>query len=57
MEPRHINYIIYQLYPSDANMVSYPDSKVHGASIGPIWDRQDPGGLHVGPMNLAILVD
>ena len=26
-----------------------PDSKVHGANMGPIWGRQD-----VGPMNLAI---
>ena len=31
-----------------------PDSKVHGASMGPIWGWQDPGGPHVGPMNLAI---
>ena len=31
----------------------YPDSKVHGANMGPIWGRQYPGGLHVGPMNLA----
>ena len=31
-----------------------PDSKVHGAIIGPIWGRQDPGGPHVGPMNFAI---
>ena len=37
--------------------VMYPDSKVHGANMGPIWGRQDPGGLHVGPMNLAIWVD
>ena len=22
--------------------------------MGPIWDRQDPGGAHVGPMNFAI---
>ena len=22
--------------------------------MGPIWDRQDPGGSHVGPMNFAI---
>ena len=35
----------------------YPDSKVHGTNVGPIWGRQDPGGLHVGPMNLAIWVD
>ena len=33
-----------------------PDSKVHGANMGPIWGRQDPGGPHVGPMNLAIWV-
>ena len=31
-----------------------PDRKVHGANMGPIWDRQDPGGPHVGPMNFAI---
>ena len=33
---------------------SNPDSKVHGANMGPIWGRQDPGGPHVGPVNLAI---
>ena len=31
-----------------------PDSKVHGANMRPIWGRQDPGGSHDGPMNLAI---
>ena len=31
-----------------------PDSKVPGAYIGPIWDRQDPDGPHVGPMNFVI---
>ena len=31
-----------------------PDSKVHGANMGPIWGRQDPGGLQVGPMSFAI---
>ena len=31
-----------------------PDSKVHGANMGPIWGREDPGGPHVGPMNFAI---
>ena len=30
------------------------DSKVHGANMGPIWGRQDPGGSHVDPMNFAI---
>ena len=33
-----------------------PDSKVHGANMGPIWGQQDPGGPHVGPMNFAIWV-
>ena len=31
-----------------------PDSKVHGANMGPIWGRQDKGGPHVGPMNFTI---
>ena len=31
-----------------------PDCKVHGANMGPIWGRQDPGGPHFGPMNFAI---
>ena len=35
---------------------AYPDSKVHGAIMGPIWGRQDPGGPHVGPMNFVIWV-
>ena len=34
----------------------YPESKVHGAIMGPIWGRQDPGVPHVGPMNFAIWV-
>ena len=38
-------------------MTNYPNSKVHGANMGPIWGRQDPGGPHVGPMNFAIWVD
>ena len=37
-------------------MVTFPDSKVHGANMGLSWGRQDPGGPHVGPMNLAIWV-
>ena len=34
-----------------------PDSKVHGANMGPIWGRQGPGGPHVCPMNFAIWDD
>ena len=31
-----------------------PDSKVHGANMGPIWGQQDPGWPHDGPMNFVI---
>ena len=34
--------------------LSIPDSKVHGAKMGPIWGRQDPGRPHDGSMNFAI---
>ena len=34
----------------------FPDSQVHGVNMGPIWGREDPGGAHVDPMNLAIWV-
>ena len=38
--------------PDEWQMI--PDNKVHGANMGPIWGRQDPGGPQVGPMNFAI---
>ena len=31
-----------------------PDSKVHGANMGPNWVLSAPDGPHVGLMNLAI---
>ena len=31
-----------------------PVSKVYGATMEPIWGRQDPGGHHVSPINVAI---
>ena len=57
-----INNFKYQLliYKEEASITevimvtAFPHSKVHGANIGPIWGRQDPGGPHVGPMNFAI---
>ena len=66
---RSIYWRIYSLlgidelycHNNDITMVSSPypsttpDSKVHGANMGPIWGRQDPGP-HVGPMNFAIWV-
>ena len=38
----------------DLSSVRFPDSKVHGANIGPTWVLSAPDGSHVGPMNLAI---
>ena len=32
----------------------HPDSKVHGANMGPTWVLAAPDGPHVGPMNLAM---
>ena len=32
----------------------HPDSKIHVASVGPTWGRQNPGGPHVGHTNFAI---
>ena len=34
--------------------INGPDSKVHGANMGPTWVLSAPDGPHVGPMNLAI---
>ena len=34
----------------------YPDSKIHGANVGPTFGRQERGGPHVGHTNLAIWV-
>ena len=49
--------------PNEVNLVKYvsecrlfPDNKVHGANMGPIWGRQDPGRPHVVPMNFVIWV-
>ena len=45
--PKYITFIVSK---------AYPDSKVHGANVGPVWGRQDPGGPHVGPMDFSIRV-
>ena len=44
--------LIFTLWHSSKNHV--PDSKVHGANMGPTWVLSAPDGPHVGPMNLAI---
>ena len=41
---------------STTMVLTYSDSKVHGANMWPIWGRQGPGGPHVGPMNFTISV-
>ena len=33
-----------------------PDSRIHGANMGPTWLLSAPDGPHVGPMNLALRV-
>ena len=41
--------------PLDTQVPMYnPDSKVHGANMGPTWVLSAPDGPHVGPMNRAI---
>ena len=41
---------------SRSSQISYPESKIYGANMGPTWVLSAPDGLHVGPMNLAIRV-
>ena len=52
------DYLYQQNYPSHPEILHIlqyvPDSKVHGAHMGPTWGRQDPGEPHVGPINFAI---
>ena len=36
--------------------ILHPDSKIHGAIMGPTWVLSAPGGPHVGPINLVIRV-
>ena len=33
--------------------INIPESKVHGANMGPTWVLSAPDGPHIGPMNLA----
>ena len=52
--PKNIFNILHE--KSMTGMLKYgniPDSKVHVTNMGPIWGRQDPGGPHVGLMNIA----
>ena len=47
-------------HSEDAGVIcskNIPRSQGSWAYMGPTWGRQDPGGPHVGPMNLAIRVE
>ena len=57
-----IKTLVYQYeltkVPDVAAMrIQSPDSKAHGGNMEPTWGRQDPGGLHVGHVKLAIWED
>ena len=54
MAPELVMIVFADALPPNAHRVTHPDSKVHGANIGPIWGRQDPGRSHAGPVNFAI---
>ena len=43
------------VYLISVNTKRDPDIKVHGANMGPSWDRQEPGGPQIGHVNLAVL--
>ena len=49
-------YWLWSKYHKTFFFHHYPDSKVHGANMGPIWVLSAPDGPHVGPMNFAIRV-
>ena len=52
--------IVYKTEPIFTGILhgklSYPDSKIHGANMGPTWVLSALDGPHVGPMDLAIRV-
>ena len=46
-------YLGFKRLKSDTTQAN-PDSKVHGANMGPIWVLSASDGPHVGPMKLVI---
>ena len=49
-------FLHLQLSPAYMLHNSFPESKIHGANMGPTWVLSAPDGPHVGPMNFAIWV-
>ena len=45
-----------QYLPKHQWVKNFPDSKVHGANMGPTRVLSTPDGPYVGPMNLAVRV-
>ena len=41
-------------YMHSGDCKATPDSKVHGANMGPTWVLSAPDRPHIGPMNFAI---
>ena len=52
-----LNCIQLYLTSTPSTKLVLPESKVHGANMGPTWVLSAPDGPHVGPMNLAIRGD
>ena len=50
----HRQVKLNQVYKWCSVYHNIPDSKVHGANMGPTWVLSAPDGPHVGPINLAI---
>ena len=48
---RYVDWGVNGLNPKCLND---PDSKVHGANMGPTWVLPAPSGPHEGPLNLAV---
>ena len=56
-KPNQYWFLCFILSPMVALFIEayIPDSKVHGANMGPTWVLSSPDGPLVGPMNLAIM--
>ena len=51
---KKIDNVLHSIPKRQQSPKPFPDSKVRVANMGPTWVLADPGGPHVGPMNLAI---
>ena len=54
LTPIWIRYTCYHHDVWGSLLHTSPDSKIHGANMGPTWVLSAPVGPHVSPMNLAI---